>query len=821
MNDYTVTCEAYVKDPSIISKLSSSSKIRFYRRVRDLYIEASRTQSEKSINLVKQVLETLPPCTSMIFTHIYSVSPFPSCVHTVICKRNLLLGAYRVKKVCDLYAYFKSNNNLEYLFISPSDLSYHNLQNVIDIDSQLRFILSSNFNLRARGPALAFSHVPGVWKLKLDNSCAPLLNLDAYDLYLKPIHKTNKDGHRVSINSPFLTEMINKLIINCEISELKTDFVSANDIIRYNKFPADSEENFNPINHNDSQVPIIKKMNDNDDINTNRERSKYVLLIYLTAPKTKHNRAALKFNDSTNLNITNPFTCIIYDHKLEVTGQPYVDIDQIFIRTELIYISKSYPPNKSKLFDISCYDIKESLYHEEFIVTVNDMFDRVNALRYLDCNQLSERYILKPPLYLNSIKDINFIIHEKNYYFLSNINIKLAVAIILLDYFSKKYNNFSKYNFEECRTSQELSNNNDFTIDQITKHLLSLAKNKPELLIKMDENLDVRIETNESVNINDGYVSNDNAETCISDDEGSDNNIISDDEVKTVEIKQETDTDVKTELQPEPEKIEEQPEPEPEPEKTEEPELQPEKIEEPELQPEKIEEQPENPTDDGEDEEDNDEDEDNEDNEDNEANEAKKNKKNKKCRNNEDILFAYEIDYNPAISSESLGSNEVPTWCERKLLEEKQSIERSLIKTSDIIVEEKCDVYKIPIDCVQKTKEDVTINLILEELGLLKNELTHKCDVDGIIKNTTEDLLNYSVIIANEILNINVDSIEVQDNYIKLSKSDSSSFDIITVPDVDIIAYKLPNITYNQYINLYEFSIKSFKEVIKNRVTQN
>lgn len=801
MDNYCVTFESYLQDPSIVFKLNPSSKTSFYRKVRDLYIEASRTKSEKLINLIKQILKILPPYTSMTYTHIYSMSPFPSCIHTTICKKSVLACTYSIKKMCELYVYFKNDsNNLEYIFISPNDLSYHNLQNVINIDSQLRFILSSDFNLKIQGPALLFKRIPGVWKLELEKSCVPLLELDSYDLYLKPIHKINKDGYRVSINSPFLTEMINKIIVDSGIPELKKDFVSANTIIRYNKFFADPEENFVPINHNDSQVPIVKKYPDAD---INCERSKYVVLIYLTAPKTQPNRAALKFNETENLIIKRPFTCIIYDHRLEVVGQPYMDTDQIFIRTELIYISKACPPNKSKLFDIACYDIKESLYHEEFNETINDMFDRVNALRYLDCNQLNKMYILKSPLYCNSIKDINFIVHGKHYYFLSNVNIKTAVSIILLDYFSKKYDNFGNYNFKEHKTSQELSSDINFTIKTVTKYLTSLAKIKPESLTATSEDSIAKIEdcalVTESL---EGYNSNDNAETCISDNDGSDNNIISDDDKdnKEPEPKPEPKPAPKPEPKPEPKiKLEHVSEPPKTITKVETKHVPQNKVTNPKLPtPKKQNDKKTN---------------DNKNNVNENENDDDDND-NDKSENQEDISFAYEIDYNPSIPSDMSGPNDPLTWYEKKKLEEKLIAESKLRKTLDTMGEEKCAIYRVPINNTQKIKEvEITDQIIFKDLELLKNASFDKYNNTKIIKSTLENLLSCSVIVTNKIININKDNIDIQDGYIKLSSSDSSTFDIITIPNIDIIAYKLPDITYDQYNNLHEFSIESFDKI--------
>lgn len=459
--------QEYIKNPDILQSFDFEKKIVFYKGIRDLYVSCAKKKFPATIKIVKDTLETLPPLEEVTFNQVYNMSPFPSRMHTVIYRINLVTHLAKDKKFFNLGKYFHTDSTgLQTVFVCPLDLSYHNFENIINIDSQLRFILDNNFKIEPMLPNNK-ANTDGIWIMPLTNTCKNLLIIDDYDLYMKPINSASRGGQRVIFNSTLLSKHIDNFIKELNIPEIVTNFSHTNTVFRYNKFEADDNKF---TSHYDTPYTDDAK----------NKRSKYTVIIYLTAQENK-NIPALKIAGN-EIYIDFAPTCVIFDQKYEHEGYAYTTNPKIFIRTELIYnIDKdklTYSPKMAKLFNIACYMTTESLYHEEFKASINDMFNRVNALRTLEFDQIDSYYNIEGPLLINIIKRIPYVTNGHNYYFLRTLNIKTAAVIMLLDYFNARCEYFGEYSYKQYRNSRVLCSNSktDYTIKKLTKLLLDVTK---------------------------------------------------------------------------------------------------------------------------------------------------------------------------------------------------------------------------------------------------------------------------------------------------------------------------------------------------------
>src|SRR5581483_3146626 len=78
------------------------------------------------------------------------------------------------------------------------------------------------------------------------------------------------------------------------------------------------------------------------------------------------------------------FTGIIFDQQYEHEGNCYLDNDKIFLRSELIYYEPNleYNSEAAKLFNISCYLTKQSIFNKEINHYSNDLFNQAVKFRY-------------------------------------------------------------------------------------------------------------------------------------------------------------------------------------------------------------------------------------------------------------------------------------------------------------------------------------------------------------------------------------------------------------------------------------------------------
>jgi hypothetical protein len=464
-------CQKYINDPSILQELNPEEKINFYKTVRDLYISSAKSKFPMAVDTVKKTLETLPPIHAV--NHIYNMSPYPSCVHTMVYRARITDYFAQYADLSSISKHFHTDaTGLQTIFICPLDLSYHNFENIISFDSQLRYILDNTFKLEPRSDTQITKVDDGIWTIVLDDTCKNLLIIDDYDLYLKPLNSASRGGQRIIIKSNFLSKATDELIKKLGISQVLEDFSHTNEVFRYNKFEADDNKF---VNHYDT--PYI-----DDD---NNKRSKFTILLYLTAPIFKNdqdndaNKPTLIINGH-KIYITEPFTCVIFDQKYEHEGYAYQHNKKIFMRTEIIKNIKQedlqYSLKIAKLFNIACYMTSESLFHNEFKASINDMFNRVNALRSLECKEIDSLNFIDGPLLLNSIKGIYYVTNGHNYYFLRSINMKTVAIVILLDYFNARCEYFGDYSYKQYRTSKVLcpDTKTSFTIEGITQLLSKL-----------------------------------------------------------------------------------------------------------------------------------------------------------------------------------------------------------------------------------------------------------------------------------------------------------------------------------------------------------
>lgn len=222
--------------------------------------------------------------------------------------------------------------------------------------------------------------------------------------------------------------------IDCMISDY---FVKINDMFRYNKFAPKSSK-FK--SHYD--IPYYDP--------NNNLISRYTLIIYLTAG---HNKNGLLTIPSENFTVykVEQNECFIFDQKYKHEGNPYIDDDKIFIRTELICkLEKDTSDNNEdkiyseNMFNTACYMSLQSIINENKLFSkelkkyVSKCFEYATENRYYKINkETNNTYLLKK--FVNEKDILYFITNGTDYYFDKKKKtkyIKNIAYITLCDYFN-------------------------------------------------------------------------------------------------------------------------------------------------------------------------------------------------------------------------------------------------------------------------------------------------------------------------------------------------------------------------------------------------
>ena len=385
-----------------LHSVPNNDKIQFHIGLRDLYFASTKNilnESEKSI--IRKVIKKIDEPYMNLMLGNLPFSPTPTKQFIVPKYTNLTSLEEEVKQY-----FIKNKVGLHLIFVSPEDLSYHNFENIIDLD----------FCPKIDGTGLYINNVDffdnqNIYKIDSNGALLDhLLELDKLDLYTIPLNNLMRGGSRFIFRSQWLADRLFVFIKNTNLPIID-HLVKINEVFRYNKF-APNDPKF--TNHYDT--PYYDSQYNHC--------SKYTLLIYLSGGD---NSVPILKIDKTEFNAISKNTIIIFDQQYEHEGNTYQNSDKIFLRTELIYegMELDYDYNIAKLFNVGCYMTKESLFNKKLQKYSNDIFNQTTKLRHSLCLPMELELLVK---YFNGIQ---FVTNGHDYWF-PDIDLKeIAIAIIV------------------------------------------------------------------------------------------------------------------------------------------------------------------------------------------------------------------------------------------------------------------------------------------------------------------------------------------------------------------------------------------------------
>jgi hypothetical protein len=236
-----------------------------------------------------------------------------------------------------------AETTLRAVFIDPRDLSYHNFENIVRLDSWFQ---TTQFTPYTATPPHQLDSNYEIFTLNLLHSAATdrLHELDKLDLYTPPLNSSSRGGNRFIFQSQYLSEQLTQFIRSSGVLKMmspsnqsqhikysaENSFISVNSIFRLNKF-SPNDRDFE--NHLDT--PYSDQ--------AHHHFSRYSLLIYLSHGSRHTNTSddddgTLSFEKGKVIfHEMNDLTCVIFRQDYEHHGRPFLHSEKVFIRTELIF----------------------------------------------------------------------------------------------------------------------------------------------------------------------------------------------------------------------------------------------------------------------------------------------------------------------------------------------------------------------------------------------------------------------------------------------------------------------------------------------------
>ncbi|KAJ4318024.1 hypothetical protein N0V84_007078 [Fusarium piperis] len=387
------------------------------------------------------------------------------------------------KQASELYAQIMPAPKLFVVFVNPADLSYHNFENIIHLDSWFESNMSSVRPEKALSLDNETQITPNreIFTCELQGDMlTPLEALSELDLYVPPLNKTTRGGERFIFHSSILSQVLTEALQSSNVldklsgGQLKSSFEFVNYVFRCNRFNTDDS-------HFQSHL-------DTPYYDSSRSQvSKYTMLINLT---TGHSDPALRIKD-VSFNDVQKFTCVIFDQQYEHEGWPFLDGQKVFIRTELVFKDDELEHNNeiAELFAEACYMSWQSMFDQGLSSYANECFERANSLHWALAKAAT-----RPPIYLSKqFQGTRFLTNGYNYWFLKSdgVTAKGCAVVAVLDYFNCK---IGQTPFQSLVTSTKLERRFE-SIDEIWQILSPievkgktgirrLKKNNVESLIK-------------------------------------------------------------------------------------------------------------------------------------------------------------------------------------------------------------------------------------------------------------------------------------------------------------------------------------------------
>ncbi len=346
------------------------------------------------------------------------------------------------------------------VWVDGGDLSYNNFENILPLDRALHL----GNQMGAELPLAEFT---------LDSIVRPhkdlevvrcqlkgpgtksLLELDTLGLYQVPANSSTRGGQRFIFSSAVLSRGLTKAIKESNLFKVLTrpqsiyhanTFQSVNYVFRCNKFaPGDNKfETHLDTPYYDS----VKK-----------HVSKYTMLIYLSNgtgnPALSIETGVSSKGPKVAFSSFSTFDCVIFSHRYPHEGQPFIDNNKIFLRTELIFTDRhmTYEPTISKLFSSAVYFTLQSAFQPDYSRHAHELYERVNKAHWrLNDDTQSQQF--EPIVLHKRWNGLHFATNGNDYWFPhvgaeNNSHqvtleqrvqfLKLVAIIAVLDYFNCRY----------------------------------------------------------------------------------------------------------------------------------------------------------------------------------------------------------------------------------------------------------------------------------------------------------------------------------------------------------------------------------------------
>ncbi|EWS74592.1 hypothetical protein TTHERM_000675819 (macronuclear) [Tetrahymena thermophila SB210] len=302
-------------------------------------------------------------------------------------------------------------NNYSVIFVNIDDLSYHNFENILNLDH-----LFGHVEFKLKSSKIVTDKIQ---TFIIQGSTENLLLLDKLNYYTQPLNATQRGGKRLIFHSNQLSYCLTEMINRSNFFD-KKQFMKVNNVFRLNNF-APGDKKFK--SHYDT--PFADK--------SLGLYSKYTMLIYLTGNKEAQNKQPPLAFENISFKKISENSCIIFDQQLQHEGNAYFDNNKIFIRTELIYKMDglNYNEKVAQMFNMACYMTKE-IDQQQYSA---DLFNKCVKMRY---NIPDEKEELKKVYLLKRNLDITYVTDGNYYWFPLYVPLKLIGTLIVLDYFSGK-----------------------------------------------------------------------------------------------------------------------------------------------------------------------------------------------------------------------------------------------------------------------------------------------------------------------------------------------------------------------------------------------
>lgn len=407
-----------LKNPALLSTLSTAQLRSFYRGLRDLYFQSLEKKPEGDESELLQQLMSISGEPPSLEKDGLSLSFCPS-------KRFQSLRFIPKAELpqdwrADFHYPSKAAPDFAAVFVDTEEFQFRNFENIIPLDRLFQSDKETTVHISDLSP---LSQDAPIWRGRCNCDATledQLVNLDQLELYTAPLNQSSRGGQRLIFHSATLAEQLGQAFRKALPEELLQGFSHVNPVFRCNRFEAGDNEF---LSHYDT--PYYD--------GARRHISRSTVLLYLTGGRGKE---ILSFNDVT-LEHIDPMTIILFDQSQEHKAAPYEDGRKVFLRTELIYEAGKleHKAEIAQLFSTACYLSGESSFHNELSARAHHAYDKVALAHWTGtlCHNPNETLLEK------QFRGADFLSNGYDYWFpKASLPLKEIAALTLLDYFNCK-----------------------------------------------------------------------------------------------------------------------------------------------------------------------------------------------------------------------------------------------------------------------------------------------------------------------------------------------------------------------------------------------